>query len=101
MKDNPLVSALGKNRAIPPSIKFEDVPSRMLEVHHSEIPGLPGRKPGEHITVSVQGHISSHEDGKSTLQVHHVAPDSEAMDEEEFGEPDAIRVIPPNSPEPS
>lgn len=101
MKDNPLVSALSKGRATPPSIKFEDVPSRTLEVNHSEIPGLPGRHPGEHITVSVQGHISSHGDGTSTLQVHHIAPDSPAMDKEEFGEPDAIRVIPPESPVPS
>lgn len=101
MKDNPLVSALGRNRETPESIKFEDVPSRLLQVHHSEIPGLPGMHPGEHITVNVQGHLSHHGDGTSTLQVHHIAPDSPAIDKAEFGTADAIRTIPPTSPTPS
>lgn len=96
---NPLVQAMNKGKAKPPSIDFETVPSRELKVEHSEIPGLPGKHPGEHITVSVQGHISHHEDGHSVMQVHHIAPDSPTK--ESFGTKDEIRVIPPNSPEPS
>lgn len=97
-KSNPLAEAMG-HKATPPSIDFKDVPSRQIEIHHSEIPGLPGRHVGEHITVSLQGHIASHEDGHSVLEVHHVAPDSPT--EESFGTKEAIRVIPPNSPAPS
>lgn len=98
---NPLVKALSRSKETRASLDFADVPSRMLEVHHSEIPGLPEMRPGEGITVKIHGHISHPGHTSSIMQIHSVEPDSPAMDKEEFGEPDAIRVIPPNSPEPS
>lgn len=96
---NPLVDALGKGKSTAPSLDFETMPSRMLEVHHSEIPGLPGKYPGEKITVRLEGHISHPGATSSIMQVHHISPDSPT--EESFGSKDAIRVIPPSSNIPS
>lgn len=91
---NPLVEAMSKGKATAPSLNFETVPSRMLEVHHSEIPGLPDRHPGEKITVRLEGHISHPGENSSIMQVHSISPDSP----EEVKE---MRVIPPSSNVPS
>lgn len=56
---------------------------RTLEVHHHEIPGLPGRKPGEAIAVNLKGHVLHHSDGKSVIHVSSVAPDSTDMTNKE------------------
>jgi len=43
---------------------------RTFEIQHHEIPGLPGRRVGEPITVSLKGHIhSQHNDGKAVMHV--------------------------------
>lgn len=80
-------------------LDFDEVPT-YLNLKHSDIPGLPGRKVGETVTVRVSGHIQSqHNDGHAVMEVHDVSPDSPTK--ESFGTDDAIRVIPPSSNVPS
>lgn len=102
-EDHPLVRALSRDKGSAGGdskmLDFDEIPT-YLNLKHSDIPGLPGRKVGEQITVNVSGHIhSQHNDGHAVMEVHHIAPDSPT--EESFGEPDAIRVIPPSSNVPS
>lgn len=85
----PLIQALKGRTKKPESFNFE-VP-RIFEVKHSEIPGLPGKKIGEHITVNLRGHIADHGDGRSTIHVADVKPDSTEMTNKES--PDSVRVI--------
>lgn len=99
--EHPLIRALSRGKEDNSKLDFSNVPSRMLEIHHSEIPGLPEMRPGENVTIRVQGHISHPGQSSSVIQVHSIEPDSPAEDKQEFGTKDAIRVIPPNSPEPS
>lgn len=83
----PLIQAL-KNRMKPK----EEGPSfeapRRFEVLHSEVPGLPGRKVGEAISVNMKGHIQSQSaDGHAVVHVSSVSPDSDEMTKKE--NPDA------------
>lgn len=65
--------------SIPP---FESL--RTFDVQHSEIPGLPGRRIGEPITVNLHGHIhSQHSDGRAVIKVASVKPDTKEMDAKE------------------
>lgn len=94
----PIIQAL-KGRSKPKgdtSLPQFEAP-RTFEIQHSEIPGLPGRKVGEHISVTLQGHVHSQSnDGRAVMHVSSVKPDSEAMTKEENPEagksPKEIRV---------
>jgi hypothetical protein len=86
--NSPLIQALkGRTRpklenALP---QFEA--PRAITIHHHEIPGLPGRRIGEQISVRLQGHIhSQNNDGHTVVHVSSVKPDSEGMEKE--GNPD-------------
>lgn len=77
----PIVQALkakAKKSSTPEMPPFET--PRTFEVQHSEIPGLPGRRVGEPITVNLHGHIhSQHHDGRAIIKVASVKPDSQKM----------------------
>lgn len=81
----PIIQALKgkiKPKAESPTLPFEN--PRTFELQHSEIPGLPGRRVGEPITVNLHGHIQSqHNDGHTVMHVASVKPDSEEMDAKE------------------
>jgi hypothetical protein len=57
---------------------------RTFSIEHKEIPGLPGKKVGEGISVKLTGHVhSQHNDGHMVMHVDSVKPDSsEMMDKE-------------------
>jgi hypothetical protein len=80
-ENSPLIQAL-KGRAKPkPETSFDQFePPRSFEIKHEEIPGLPGRKVGEKLSVRLEGHIhSQHNDGRSVMHVASVKPDTDAM----------------------
>lgn len=81
----PLIQALkGKTKSKPdsPVLPFES--PRVFELQHKEIPGLPGRRVGEPITVNLHGHIhSQHNDGRTLIHVASVKPDSASMEKKE------------------
>ena len=89
---HPLLQALkarSKSTANPKMEPFE-MP-RSLQIDHGEIPGLPGRKVGEPITVTLSGHIHSQSnDGHAVMHIASVKPDSKEMDEKES--PDADKA---------
>jgi hypothetical protein len=90
----PIIQAL-KGRAKPrPSTTFDqfEMP-RTFEVQHHEIPGLPGRKVGEKLSVRLQGHVhSQHADGKTVIHVASVKPDSDEMKEKTNPDSEASEV---------
>lgn len=85
-ENHPLIQAL-KGRSKSPVAKDPfpafDSP-RTFEVQHTEIPGLPGKHVGEHISVRLEGHVhSQHNDGKTIMHVASVKPDSTEMTQKE------------------
>ncbi len=79
----PLIQAL-KGRAKPkpkpetPLPQFE--PPRTFEIQHHEIPGLPGKKVGEHLSVHLEGKVHmQHADGHAVMHVSTVKPDTNEM----------------------
>lgn len=81
----PLIQAL-KGRAQPkghaPLPQFEG--PRSFDLQHHEIPGLPGKHVGEHISVTLHGHVhSQHSDGHAVMHVASVKPDSTEMTKKE------------------
>lgn len=77
---HPLIQAL-KFNAKPTGPAFAPMEGpRTFEINHEEIPGLPGKRVGEKITVSLEGHIhSQNNDGKTMMHVASVKPDSDEM----------------------
>lgn len=83
----PLIQAL-KGRQKPKDDTAQlDMPPRTMMIHHTEIPGLPGRKVGEPITVNVQGHIhSQHNDGHAIVHVSSIKPDTSGTEKKQYPE---------------
>ncbi len=84
-ENSPLIQAL-KGKAKPKGeTSFDEFkPPRTFEIHHGEVPGLPGRQVGEPITVSLSGHIhSQHNEGHAVMHVDEVKPDTNKMTEKE------------------
>lgn len=84
----PIIQAL-KGRQKPksetPLPQFEA--PRMIHVNHSEVPGLPGRKVGEPITVHVTGHVhSQHNEGHAIMHVSSVKPDTSGTEKKQYPE---------------
>lgn len=83
----PIIQALKnrqKSKAAP--VQGPDLP-RTLMVHHHEIPGLPGRKVGEPVTVRIQGHIHSQSnDGHAVVHVASIKPDSSETEKKQYPE---------------
>lgn len=83
--DLPLMQAL-KGRAKPKGNttfdKFE--PPRTFEIHHHEIPGLPGKRVGEHISVNLKGQVHSQHEGKTVVHINDIKPDSSEMTKESY-----------------
>jgi len=79
---HPLMQAL-KAKAKPQSDSLHSLaPSRQLTIHHHEIPGLPGRKIGEQISVNLKGRIHSQSaDGHAVMHVASIKPDSDSENE--------------------
>lgn len=77
----PLIQAL-KGRSKKGSVEsfhsFE--PPRTFQLQHHEIPGLPGKKIGETISVNLKGKVHmQHADGHAVMHVTSVKPDSQEM----------------------
>lgn len=79
-EDHPLMQAL-KAHAKPSGPAFVPMEGpRTFEINHDEIPGLPGKAVGEHISVHLEGHIhSQHNDGHAVMHVAEVKPDTNEM----------------------
>lgn len=76
----PLLQALrGRSKPKTDSVQPIEMP-RAFEIQHHEIPGLPGKKVGDHISVNLAGHIhSQNNDGHAVMHVSSVKPDSTEM----------------------
>lgn len=60
---------------------------RSVMVHHSEIPGLPGRQVGETVAVRLEGHIhSQHNDGHAIVHVNSIKPDTSSTEKKQYPE---------------
>lgn len=82
----PLVQALRNSgkKGTPANVPEIQAP-RTIMVHHSEIPGLPGRRVGEPVTVNIQGHIhSQHADGHAIVHVSSVKPDTSGTEKSQY-----------------
>lgn len=79
----PLVQALRARAKNKPEaegpVQSLEIP-RTFELQHTDIPGLPGRRVGEAITVNLNGHIHSQHDGRTIIRVASVKPDSKEME---------------------
>lgn len=81
--DNPIIQAMKdrstKQVGATPFDPFDE--GRLFELQHDKdtIPGLPGRRVGEGISVNLEGHVHSQHDGKTMMRVTSVKPDSTEM----------------------
>jgi len=85
----PIIQALkGKMKLKSKHTAFDTFePPRSLQVNHHEVPGLPGRKVGESISVRLHGHIhSQNSEGHAIVHVSSVKPDSSQSDNSEYPE---------------
>lgn len=87
-ENSPLIQAL-KGRVKPKEStsfdKFE--PPRTFQIKHGEVPGLPGRPVGEHVSVRIHGKIHSQSaDGHAIVHVDRVdaKPDSSDRTKEDY-----------------
>lgn len=85
--DHPLMQALKSKNSSgkPPEHPFAQFEApRSFEINHEEIPGLPGKKVGEAISVRLEGHVhSQNNDGHAVMHVASVKPDSTEMTDKE------------------
>lgn len=84
-ESHPLMRALkARMRPSGPAFAPEEGP-RTFTVKHTEIPGLPGKKVGEDISVHLHGHIHSQSnDGHAVIHVAAVKPDSTEMTQKQY-----------------
>ncbi len=81
----PLIQAMkGRAKTVPGEPSFAP-PPRTFEIKHEEIPGLPGRKVGEALSVRVHGKIHQQSaDGHAVMHVSSVKPDSQDLTDQEY-----------------
>lgn len=84
----PLIQALRGRVKSKPEPSFDQFkPSRTFQIDHSEVPGLPGRAVGDHISVNLHGKIHSQSaDGHAIMHVSSVKPDTEEGTKKEYPE---------------
>lgn len=88
--NSPLIQALRGKAKPKPSTEFDKFePPRTFQVHHGEVPGLPGRRVGDQISVSLHGKIHSQSaDGHAIVHVDRVEAKPDSMDRTKENYPD-------------
>lgn len=83
----PIIQALkGKQKPQSGPVPQFEAP-RTFDIHHGEVPGLPGRRVGEPITVKLEGHVhSQYNDGHAVMHVSSVKPDTSGTEKEQYPE---------------
>jgi hypothetical protein len=85
--DNPIIQAMkDRSKKQVGATPFDPLDEgRLFELQHDQdtIPGLPGKRVGEAMTVNLTGHVHSQHNGKTMMRVTSVKPDSDDMTEEE------------------